>query len=606
MGDRLLTRGILLLAFGCLMLVLYWATFIDPFMPTSQGTLGHDHRGSLVEATIGYVHFQKSALTIPWFTPASCAGNMYIAGAANPYLNLQQWLTFLLDPLTASKINFLIFAGLGFVGTYLLCRRRFHSDTTMSLLGASLFMFNGFYAYRMIIGHTAFHAYMLVPLIALLLITRTTSSPVIVARNTLAAALLIAYTTLASGVYVLVTAGLALTGIIALHRMVSSRPAHLNDFMLTPWLPLAAAFTIAMLICAFKITLTLATASNFERDFYPLPGIPGLIDSVTLPLRLLFFSTPDWQTESGYLFTNYRWPIERHELEMGVGMPVLAILVFAAVTARKKLGSLLAENRFAAAVLLGAMIIPIALNHYQPAWNEFLKSVPVLRSFSLFVRLYAAYIPLVVLMTVLAFSNVSRYRTSLAILIGAMSIGSHWLIDRSYYEEQIYKPDVLLAFYDRFRQQPKDIPAVNATTELKYANFQGEAAIIQNEMFVFGSSNIECHNDMFGYRLEAFPQRELLIPNTSIFNESGGRLNFKNPSCYVFPDSNQCKPGDHFTADQAEVLEAFADYQGMRFHMPRYQWISNATSLVALLLVLSSLIILSAQRRKASGNSSET
>lgn len=118
MDERL--RRSLLLAVGLLMLALYWATFVSPFMPTPSGTLGHDHRGSLVEATIGYVHFQKSPFSIPWFTPASCAGNMYIAGAANPYLNLQQWLTFLLDPLSASKINFIVFAGLGLMGTYLL------------------------------------------------------------------------------------------------------------------------------------------------------------------------------------------------------------------------------------------------------------------------------------------------------------------------------------------------------------------------------------------------------------------------------------------------------------------------------------------------------
>lgn len=590
MNERL--RRSLLLASGLLMLALYWATFVSPFMPTVSGTLGHDHRGSLVEATIGYVHFQKSPFSIPWFTPASCAGNMYIAGAANPYLNLQQWLTFFLDPLSASKINFIVFAGLGLTGTYLLCRRRFNMDTISSFLGASLFLFNGFFAYRMVIGHTAFHSYMLIPLIAFLLIPGDLPART-QARNMLVAATLIAYLILASGAYVLLTAGLALTGILAMHTLACNRREPGGFMVLQPFLPLAAAFTVAILLCLFKISLTLSTAANFERDFYPIPGLINLLDTVTLPLRLLFFSTPEWETESGYLFTNFRWPIERHELEMNVGTPALLLLVFAAVTSRSKIFQAVRQAPMTSLVLLTVVLVPMVLNFYQPVWNDVLKSIPVLRSFSLYVRLYAAYIPLVVLATALAFSCVPRYRLPLCIALLAGTVASHWLIDRSYYAQQKYNPQLLLEFYERFRDQPGQIPPVNTTSELKVASFSGEAVIVQNEMFAFGSSNIECHNDMFGYRLEVFPKRDLLIPNASVFTRSGDRLNFKNPSCHVFPKANQCEPGDHFTAAQQSSLENFVRYRGFEFNMPGYQWVSTATSLVTLLMVVFGLITLS-------------
>jgi len=590
MGDRL--RRSLVLASGILMLAIYWVTFVHPFMPTNAGTLGHDHRGSLVEATIGYVHFQKSPFSIPWFTPASCAGNMFIAGAANPYLNLQQWLTFFMDPLSASKLNFILFAGLGFFGTYLLCRRRFNMDEVGSFLGASLFLFNGFFAYRMIIGHTAFHSYMLIPLIAFFLIAGDSSERTKV-RNALVAALLIAYLILASGAYVLLTAGLALAGIVALHTLASGVKEHRGLMTLQPFFPLVAAFTVAILLCLFKISLTLSTAANFERDFYPIPGLISIVDAVTLPLRLLFFSTPEWETETGYLFTNFRWPIERHELEMNVGLPALLLLVFAAVTARSRVFEVVRQRPVAFLVLLAVILAPVVLNFYQPVWNELLKSIPVLRSFSLYVRLYAAYIPLVVLAAALAFSVIPRYRLPLCVVLLAGTVASHWLIDRSYYAQQKYNPQVLLEFYERFREQPGEIPPVSTTSQLQYANFEGEAVIVQNEIFVFGSSNIECHNDMFGYRLEVFPKRDLLIPNASVFTDSGDRLNFKNPSCYVFPEANQCEPGDHFTTAEQTSLEDFVQYREFEFNMPGYQWASNVISFVTLLLVLFGIFVFS-------------
>ncbi len=591
-------RALGLFVAGGLMLALYWATFIHPFFLTPDGTMGHDHRGSLVDATVGFVHFQKDPWSMPWFTPASCAGNMFVAGAAVPYLNVQQWLTFFINPLTASKINIIFFAGLGFLGTYLLCRRRFSTDTIAAFLGASLFLFNGFFAYRMVIGHTAFHGYMLIPLIGYLLIPGSDRDPRKVVRNILVAGILIAYLILTASAFMLLTTGLCLAGILAIHTLAKSATRQPGTIELKPYLPLAAAVFVAILLSLFKITLMLSTASNFEREFYPLPGLHNFMDALTLPIRLLFFSTPDWETETGFLFTNYRWPIDRHELEMGVGAPALALLVFALVTARGRIMDAVKAHRLASGVLLTVLVTPIVLNFYQPAWNELLKSLPIVRSFSVNVRLYAVYIPLVVLAVVLAFSMVRQYRLPIAIAVLAGTVATHWLVDRSYYSQQAYNPKVLTEFYDRFRHAPEKIPPISTTSELKFANFEGEALIIQNEMFAFGSSNIDCHNDIFGYQLEAFPKRELLVPNASVFKETDGQLNFKNPACYVFPEANGCAPGDHFRSDQIEVLDDFVNYRGLAFNSPRYQMISNATSFVSLLLAILGIILLSLKTKK--------
>jgi len=74
-----------------LLFALYWLIFIDPFFPTASGVLGHDYRGNLSEMFIGFIHYHSNnALEVPWFTPATCAGNMFVAGVASPYFNVQQ------------------------------------------------------------------------------------------------------------------------------------------------------------------------------------------------------------------------------------------------------------------------------------------------------------------------------------------------------------------------------------------------------------------------------------------------------------------------------------------------------------------------------------
>ena len=67
----------------------YWLIFIDPFFPTEQGRLGHDYEGAFSEMAIGAVHFYRGELfELPWFTPATCAGDMFVAGVANVYFKI--------------------------------------------------------------------------------------------------------------------------------------------------------------------------------------------------------------------------------------------------------------------------------------------------------------------------------------------------------------------------------------------------------------------------------------------------------------------------------------------------------------------------------------
>ncbi|MFG3756594.1 hypothetical protein, partial [Klebsiella pneumoniae] len=44
-----------------------------------------------------------------------------------------------------------------------------------------------------------------------------------------------------------------------------------------PWLRLAAAGLLSLLLCAGKLTAELALLAHFPRDQYPLPGVPDFL-----------------------------------------------------------------------------------------------------------------------------------------------------------------------------------------------------------------------------------------------------------------------------------------------------------------------------------------
>jgi hypothetical protein len=121
----------------------------------------------------------------------------------------------------------------------------------------------------------------------------------------------------------------------------------------------------------------------------------------------------------------------------------------------------------------------------------------------------------------------------------------------------------------------------------------------RNNAMVDGVSQIACYQSMFGYRLEAFPRKDLR-PGPVLDTTVDGNLNFKNPACYVFPRANRCAPGDAFRQDQRAALLQFAAYRDFPFARSGVQiaadWINLATLIGAVVAVLATLF---APRRRA-------
>ncbi len=156
---------LILITAATILLLGHFAIF-GSFIPNKNEQMGHDYSFYLPALLDGYFWYKTNGIwEIPWFTPSFCGGSLNYLNINNGYYTIPQLLTFLTDPLSAVRLTLFLFAGLGLCGFYLLLRNAFSASRHTALLGGGLFLFNGFYAHRMLIGHIFIHSFMLLPLI---------------------------------------------------------------------------------------------------------------------------------------------------------------------------------------------------------------------------------------------------------------------------------------------------------------------------------------------------------------------------------------------------------------------------------------------------------
>ncbi len=577
---------ILVTASGAILLLCYHWIF-SAYFPTENGTAGHDYAYFLPALLDGYYwQLNNGPLTPEWFTPAFCGGLPAFASPINLYYSLPQWLTYFIDPLTASYLTLLVFAALGFTGFYLLLRIGFKTAIATALLGGALFMFNGFFSHRIVIGHLTYHAFMLTPLIAFLLLPKGDQTKYFDLKTLMRlsiATLLLGYMIYSGMIHLILPVILILIFIGTLHGLMYG---NVHRF----WLNMVIAGGLSIILALPKLAPSIMYVSNFERTDYLLPGAGSLWDLLRLVFDILFFQPSPSTTE---LLTNVQWPPARHEFEYGITfIPLLVMIVSTALLIKNFSGiktCIKAQNTstwLQLGVLAFVLSIPMALNIYTPDWNALLKETPILKDSSSLVRWFSAFIPIFILIAMILLEKTSHVKRFLP-YISAIAIISvvmiNFNVERSYYTNQSYKTDTIVDGYAEAKKT-NHAQVINKLT--MFRDQHGKPAIppYRNNTLVQGASQLLCYEPLFGYRLEHFP-RGTLIPGEASWVKDG-YFNLKNPACYVFGDANNCKPGDHFSVQQVEQAKAFVSYQPFVFSIPGWLSVANWTAICLLLAIL--------------------
>ncbi|MDY6822986.1 MAG: hypothetical protein SWH68_04190 [Thermodesulfobacteriota bacterium] len=558
------------------------------FFYNTRHTLGHDYGIILPQLLDGYFWFRNNGLDdVFWFSPAFCGGVPAFPHPIHFYYCVPQFLTFIMSPLNAVVFTFFIFAAIGFWGYYFLLLRISSAGVMLSFFGGVLFLFNGFYVYRMAIGHLNYHAFMLVPWCALLFLIPTPSG----SRKARF-----------FGIYAIVMAGCFLGYMIYSGLQTVLPPVFLSVLLLCLTaglflgdrfdfrsfaLRVAGAVMVMLGLAAAKLSGVFHFLQQVPRTYYPLPQFPDLTDLLMVLVKSLFFF-PAWQ-QARTSMVNMQLNLNRHEFEFGVtAVPLLLMgagliyLLFGFLRKRtgpsKKGGALFA-------MVLVLCLLPIALNFYSPGWSRLLKQIPLLASSTQCTRWFCMYIPFVILLTIMAVQRVpwlKRFQVIVAVLGMGCVVGWNGWVDKTYYMEQLYSPTWVVLAYEEVRDGKRE-PAITDISVCMDKDGKMGGPVYRNDAIVMGYSQLFCYDSMFGYGLEGFPLKTL--EPGSVFKTTNGRLNLKNPACYVFPGANNCEPGAHFTIDEADAATAFTRYRSFPFEISKLQKGANLLTLSTLIAV---------------------
>ena len=120
-------------------------------------------------------------------------------------------------------------------------------------------------------------------------------------------------------------------------------------------------------------------------------------------------------------------------------------------------------------------------------------------------------------------------------------------------------------------------------------------------MFLDELSTLFCYQGMFGYKFN-LPRKKLIFNEKNEINENlflitndpklinNDELNFFNPSCFIFPNENNCQPGDVFKKEQIKELDQFLNYKTFEFKMSKSQKITNYLSIISLIFSIIYII----------------
>jgi len=585
-----------LIAFGLMLALVYTLTLIwFPFLPNEAGRVSVDFSLWSPDMLAGYFWYLKNGLfAVPWFSPAECAGIPFHADPQVAWFAVPQFLTFVMPPLAAAKTTFLLFAAVGFWGAWHLARRVFVLSLPASLFAASLFMLNGFFSVRMVVGHLTYAPFMLLPALTACLLRRPglgrITRPEFLVRACLGGAI-VGLSVQAGMVHIIPPAYLSLAIVTLLHaqRFGAQRSA---------WWLLGAATSIGLPLSAGKLAASLSLLSNFPRDVYPLPGIEGLASVFYVALRSLFTPVND---ALGQLVAHSRLRQEQHEFEYGISLGPPLLMLAAALHAAR--GGWRPRFSWGGCALVALLLVPLALNWYVPVWNGFLKSLPYFGSSSTLLRWFAAYILPLILGGALALDALSAGHPARARWLAGGGVALMLLTTAFSDHDKYGYPDprfvapgsAMLGFYDQDAlaaawHKAHDtgvVPPIGAITVFRDQNNETTMAPVAQNGLTEGDSTLFCYEPLFGYHLEKLPFGKIRVGDA--LSARDGILNIKNPACYVFPGANQCRPGDQFTQDQLAQAQAFVNYLPYPFRKPWYATLADWLNLAALAVVPGTL-----------------
>lgn len=576
------------------LLVSYHLIFSGFFL-TRNETLGHDWSWIIPGYLRDYADYLRHGM--PFFSngelfrlvtsPAACHSPIYYLFSV-PH-DLVSWLIALggLDPVQLAYAQLLFYASVGYAGMYLLLNRVFALEPPMAVLGAGLFMFNGFYAHRIMIGHL-FFSVMLLPLLVYCL-THVPKTPGHRGSRVLLWGVLagvVAYYAFTLRVSVVIVGFmLGMLGVLAIWLF---RGGEIRELAARSGIALVVAVGLAFQWLYATTTSEVDATALAQRVSYALPVFRDLQSAVAVWFDMLFLAPADIEHIYARSVLNHQILQQRHELEFGVSPIPLLLLVY--FFARKTMDWLRSDEwgpgvfslRQWMALVLAALVLlfPILYTTDFPGLLPLIKRTPLISITTSPQRTYFAYTVLIPMLSVLAVARFFSGRRAWPVTIAALAavvVFSGWK-NRDFYHDQPYDPVPILNAHRDLRNGGQ-LPPIERIGLL--SNEAGQVLhdqMIEANLFLKGVQHMGCYIPAYGSTpvgylapLHPGPIREV----------TEGSLNIKNPACISWPVENGCRPGAHFKVGQEAAVDRYVRYEPFPVVVPdgvrRAAWVSAAS-----------------------------
>ncbi|WP_282038080.1 hypothetical protein [Saccharicrinis aurantiacus] len=591
--DKKYCKNLLVTIYGLIIVLCFYFIF-GAYFPNINGCIGHDYSLFYPYLLDGVYWYKCNGIfEVPWFTPSFGGGLPKFPNPQSMYYSVPQFLSFYFEPLLSIKLTILLFGFLGFIGFYRLLSRFYNVDSYVALLGGTMFLFNGFYLVRMIVGHLTYHSFMLIPLLAIVLFNKTLKKNYI--KDVVIGGLLIAYSIYSGNIHLLPIMILCIVALFLLYYLSGKSTINQRYFIIK----LFFVVILGLMISAAQLNASLSFLSFFPRDFYTLPGYPSFIGLLVIIISSLLFRGPT--KFANVLMTNKSFNLGSHEYTYGVTIvPFVLILLGTYFIIRHNRHKININVFYNIILLLIILSLPLILNYYSTSWNTILKGTPYLKNSSTLIRWISLYIPILITFSCLLFHKIDWFylrerKIAIGLIMVVISL-SFLCLRTSNYHQEPYNPKVLSENYKQLNKLTPKILSIDKSVILNGSKVQG------NDLFIAGVSQLYPEESIFGYKLEEFPQLNLRVGDVMLIDKNN-KLNIKNPVSYVFPKENNLQLGEHFSSSQIIEANKFTGYSKYKFEISERQkwanWITTLSLLfVSLLAFLNLLQIINRFYRK--------
>lgn len=564
------------------------------FFPNSQGLLGHDYEWFLPYFIFGKIWFKNNLLTIPWFTPSFCCGTPFYADPQTMFYSIQQIFFILFEPIFALKLMIIYFSLIAYLGMFFLLKRSFNFSDYASLLGATIFIFNGFFVYRAIVGHVAYLNFVLIPFYCFFLFENIINKNKYLKIVSLLVSALIFASFFHSGSGPIMPLILSVIIVVLIFFYFK-----LNSLKIIK--PFFISIFLGLFIASSKISAGLFFLDNFKRIYPPLV-FADIIDYLLVVFNSLFIF-PDINFFNQTVNNRVTVGLGVHEIEYGVSIvPLITFFIFFFI---KKNYIFFKDIRILLLVFL-LLILPIIFNVNVSFLQKILTKIPILSSSWVQIRWSAFYIIPLIFLTVFILDATKDFKKTLVYIFLLIIVVQNIFYNKLYYQNQFYDPKNMSEFSKNINSAHEKINydikgfGLMSKEDGKINNHN-----IRNDFFFMNLSSLLCYQPIFGYGLENFPSQKLIINNRVKFDNNRYLLvgdlvlnqknnskiiNFLNPSCFLFPKENNCRPGDLFDTKINDNFNNFINYKPIKFNKSPVQIFFDYLSLFSLILLIVLII----------------